>query len=147
MHNGIIPIESIDTSQFPNFQVDLIGGSENNISWDFKIKTTESTVLKGQIHKTKLGTVFKGMQQGSVQNINLTDRGICSVEATFGIMPSVRDICITNIYYETSNFSQEVIALFEQNDKKFKRVVEQKIVRNYIQPLFQPCILQAAFDV
>ncbi|MEH2246323.1 hypothetical protein [Nostoc sp.] len=147
LQNGNIPIESIDTSQFINFQVDLIAGSENNISWVFKLKAKKSNVLKGLLKKTRLGTVFKDIQQLNTQDVNMDNNVICSVEATFEIV-SITDICITEIEYEQPNLPKEVVAGLLNKNKKNKAVLEKKILKeDLIKKLFEPCILQAEFDV
>ncbi|QSJ19395.1 hypothetical protein JYQ62_12115 [Nostoc sp. UHCC 0702] len=144
MRNGNIPIESIDTSQFVNFQVDLKGGSENNISWVFNLKTKESQVLKGLLKKTQLGTVSKGIQQLNSQDVNMENNGICSVEASFELV-SIADVCITEIEYEQPYLTKKEIGLLKT--KKNQTVIERKFIKEHLQQLFEPCILQADFDV
>jgi hypothetical protein len=147
LQNGNIPIESIDTSQFINFQVDLIAGSENNISWVFKIKDQISNVLRGSHNEIKLGTVSKDIQQLNTQDVNMDNNRICSVEATFELV-SITDICITEIEYEQPNLLKEVVTGLFNKNKKTKAVLERKIFNeDLIKKLFEPYILQAEFDV
>ncbi|MEH2226647.1 hypothetical protein [Nostoc sp.] len=147
LQNGNIPIESIDTSQFINFQVDLRGGLENNISWVFQINGQISNVLRGSFKRIKLGTVSKGIQQLNTQDVNMDNNGICSVEATFELV-SIRDICITEIEDEQPDLPKEFVARFFNKNKKIKAVLERKFLKeNLIKGLFEPCILQAEFDV
>ncbi|MEH1947925.1 MAG: hypothetical protein V7K77_13365 [Nostoc sp.] len=147
LQNGNIPIESIDTSQFINFQVDLIAGSENNISWVFKIKGQISNVLRGSHNEIKLGTVSKDIQQLNTQDVNMDNNGICFVEATFELV-SITDICITEIEYEQPNLPREIVAGLLNKNKKIKAVLDRKFLKeDLIKKLFEPCILQARFDV
>ncbi|BAZ48401.1 hypothetical protein NIES4103_10090 [Nostoc sp. NIES-4103] len=145
LRNGNIPIESIDTSQFLNFEVDFKGGSENNICWVFNLKTKESQVLKGLLKKTRLGTVSKGIQQLSPQDVNMENNGVCSVEASFE-MVSITDVFITEIEDEQPYFTKKEITGLLQK-KKMKTVIGRKIFKEHLQTLFEPCILQADFDV
>ncbi|MEH2179934.1 hypothetical protein [Nostoc sp.] len=143
LRNGNIPIESIDTSQFINFQVELTVESENNISWDFK----QSNVLRGLLNRTQLGTVSKGIQQLNAQDVNMDNNGICSVEATFEIV-SITDICITEIEYEQPNLPREIFTGFLNKNKKIKAAFDRKILKkDLIKKLLKPCILQAGFEV
>ncbi|MEA5621952.1 hypothetical protein [Nostoc sp. UHCC 0251] len=147
LQNGNIPIESIDTSQFINFQVDLIAVSENNISWVFQINGQISNVLTGLHNKIKLGTVSKDIQQLNTQDVNMDNNGRCSVEATFELV-SIRDICITEIEYEQPNLLQEVVTGFFNTNKKKKAVLERAFFNEDLRKqLFEPCILQAEFYV
>jgi hypothetical protein len=145
LKNGIIPIESVDTSQFINFQVDLTGGTENNICWIFQYRSQESTFLKGLINKIKLGTVVKSMQQKNLQGtVNLDDRGICSVEATFEVS-AVTDVYI-KIEQDSSNLQNQLFAVLLNRTKK-KKAVAERLILKYLKPLLEPCILQGKFDV
>ncbi|KYC43485.1 hypothetical protein WA1_10490 [Scytonema hofmannii PCC 7110] len=144
LKNGIIPIESIDTSQFVNCQVDLARGTENDICWIFQANTTQTDTLKCLINRIKLGTVVKSMQQTtSQQPVDAEDSTICSIKATFEAT-SITDFCITEIENENEQ-KNSLLGLFR--NKKKKAFAERLILLNYLKPRLKPCIVQAEFNV
>ncbi|WP_017743899.1 CHAT domain-containing protein [Scytonema hofmannii] len=146
LKNGIIPIESVDTSQFVNCQVDMSGGVENDICWTFQANTTQNGTLKCLINRVKLGTVVKSksMQQTtSQQPVDTEDSTICSIKATFEAS-STTDFCITEM--ENENEEKNLLLGLFRNKKK-KAVVERLILLNYLKPRLKPCIVQAEFNV
>ncbi|MUG92632.1 CHAT domain-containing protein [Scytonema sp. UIC 10036] len=144
LKNGIIPIESVDTSQFVNCQVDMSGGVENDICWTFQANTIQNGTLKCLINRIKLGTVVKSMQQTtSQQPVDIEDSTMCSIKATFEAT-SIADFCITEIENENEE-KNSVLEFFRK--KKKKAVAERLILLNYLKPRMKPCIVQAEFNV